>query len=94
MHIFRILMADESLANVIEEPLAKLVLEREKILSFFYLPKRKLKYQYSEITSANWDTSYPLAPDFTFHIRYGKPINNAMLSSPEYVHSQIIKLAL
>ena len=36
---------------------------------FYDLPKRKLSL-FTEITSANRDTSYPLAPDFSFHINY------------------------
>lgn len=38
-------------------------------LHFYDLPKRKIAL-FSEITSANRDTSYPLAPDFSFHLEY------------------------
>lgn len=56
----------------VRNPLESLVLQNEGMLNFYYLPVRKSHILYTEITSANRDTSYPLAPDFTFHIEYNK----------------------
>lgn len=56
--------------NSVPNSLSKLIRYDDKMLQFYYLPKRMVATQYAEITSANRDTSYPLAPDFTFHIRY------------------------
>ena len=53
------------------DPIAEMMLPKLSILSFYHLPKRKSSILYTEVTSANRDTSYPLAPDFTFHVRYG-----------------------
>ena len=52
------------------DPLSKIVMSSENLLHFYHLPKRKRDVSYTEITSANRDTSYPLAPDFSFHVRY------------------------
>ena len=51
-------------------PLDDLILSRYQKLSFYHLPKRQRGLLYTEVTSANRDTSYPLAPDFTFHLEY------------------------
>ena len=39
-------------------------------LTFFHLPSRRSQQSFTELTSANPDTALPLAPDFTFHLRY------------------------
>ena len=62
------LMSDEENEGRKQHPLERLVLS-EGSLNFYHLPKRLMDVAYDELTSANRDTSYPLAPDFTFHIR-------------------------
>lgn len=54
------------------DPIAEMTIQNLGMLSFYHLPKRKSSILYTEVTSANRDTSYPLAPDFTFHVRYGE----------------------
>ena len=56
--------------SVVRNPLELLLLQKEGMLSFYSLPVRRPPTLYTELTSANRDTSYPLAPDFTFHIEY------------------------
>ena len=64
---------DNTSANrTLSNPLQVLALQREGMLNFYNLPHRKAHALYTELTSANRDTSYPLAPDFTFHIEYGQ----------------------
>ena len=53
-----------------QSPLSYLLHPNLQQLSFLYLPKRLFTSSFTEVTSANRDTSYPLAPDFTFHIEY------------------------
>ena len=55
---------------VVKPPLSDIYIQDMDTLSFLHMPKRRLHATYTELTSANRDTSYPLAPDFTFHIRY------------------------
>ena len=43
-------------------------------IKLWHLPKRKTHSQFTEITSANRDSRYPTAPDFTFHLEYGTRI--------------------
>ena len=50
--------------------LSSLLHPNSKHLHYFHLPKRIFDTTFTEITSANRDSSYPLAPDFTFHIEY------------------------
>ena len=54
------------------DQLVDLLHPNKQQLQFFDLPKRHFGTSFTEITSANRDTSYPLAPDFTFHLRYGE----------------------
>ena len=54
----------------IVNPLELLLLPTEGMLSFYFLPQRRPLSLYTELTSANRDTSYPVAPDFTFHLEY------------------------
>ena len=65
-----IMLADQHQQEILD-PLAEIVLQ-ENLLSFYHLPKRISDRLYTEVTSANRDTSYPLAPDFSFHISYGE----------------------
>ncbi len=57
-------------SGFLKNSLEEMVLYREGMLSYFYLPKRQFGMSFTEITTANRNTSYPLAPDFTFHIDY------------------------
>lgn len=54
------------------DPISSMYLSRDGSLMFYHLPviRRSSVTQFTEITSANRDTSYPLAPDFTFHLDY------------------------
>lgn len=56
--------------GIVPNALADIVLQKENMLNFFYLPKRNYETSFTEITSANRDTGAPLAPDFTIHINY------------------------
>lgn len=74
----------ETVARLMEEPGGAFVLSNKSLLTplqqfyavksnafhFYELPKRKHFTTFTEITSANRDTRFPLAPDFTFHIAY------------------------
>ena len=55
-----------------KDPLEEIVLKTEGILNFYHLPMRHFDKTYTEITTANRETSKPLAADFTFHINYSE----------------------
>ncbi len=55
-----------------KDPLEEIVLRDEEILNFYHLPMRHLGTTFTEVTTANRETSKPLAADFTFHINYSK----------------------
>ena len=55
-----------------KDPLEQIVLIEEGMLNFYQLPIRKLDTTYTELTTANRETSQPLAPDFTFHLNYSE----------------------
>ncbi len=51
-------------------PIEELVLKDEGILNFYHLPLRQFGKSFTELTTANRETSKPFAADFTFHINY------------------------
>lgn len=53
-------------------PLQSIYVAKANALHFYDLPKRRTAMTYTEITTANRDTRFPLAPDFSFHIGYNK----------------------
>ena len=71
-HHLKLLMSPDSQTDHVHNPLDEIILQNEQMFQFFNLPKRKMLTQYTEITTANRDTGYPLAPDFTFHGKYGR----------------------
>ena len=52
--------------------LKDLLSTNKKFLSFLYLPVHFKNSLFSEISSANPNTKYPLGPDFTFHLEYSE----------------------
>ena len=54
------------------DPLETITLKKEGILKFYHLPLRHFDKTYTEITTANRETSHPLAADFTFHSNYSE----------------------
>lgn len=56
--------------NTVLTPLEQIYVDKANTLHFYDLPKLKTFATYTEVTSANRDTRFPLAPDFTFHLKY------------------------
>lgn len=56
--------------DTVPTPLEQIYVEKSNAFHFYDLPKLKTFVTYTEVTSANRDTRFPLAPDFTFHLKY------------------------
>ena len=59
-------------SKYVYRPLDDIKFPKYQTLSFYHLPKRHCGLMFTEVTSANRDTAYPLAPDFTFHLQYSR----------------------
>ncbi|ELT89878.1 hypothetical protein CAPTEDRAFT_200569 [Capitella teleta] len=70
--IYELMTSEEFPSDTVYNPLSNIIMQPENLLHFYHLPKRKKSVSFTEITSANRDARYPLAPDFTFHIRYAR----------------------
>ena len=68
--IYQTMQTDPFKTNFVKNPLHVLAPVGSWQLNLFHLPKRQVGRLFTEITTANRDTSYLVAPDFTFHIKY------------------------